>query len=179
MIEIQVIDGCINNDRKSQEFLYNEYNIKLKNIIKKYTTREEVIDEILNNGYLRIFKYLHQFKHQGSLEGWMRKIMVHAVYDYFQHNKKYHDNIFLSSVEIIGQEEVHGKLNYEQILQLIETLPPATSNVIKLNIKGLTHKEIGSELGINEGTSKWHLSTGRQILKEKLNKLDSYINLIK
>ena len=180
MDEIQMIQGCVDNNRKSQEFLYKQHYTTLRNVVKKYTQKDEEIDEILNDGYLRIFKCLHQYKYQGSFEGWMRIIMCHAVSDYFKRNKKYQNNIVLSDIITnlkTEQEKIHNEINNKQILQLIETLPPVIAGVIKLNIDGLKHREIGEILGITSGTSKWHLCTGRQKLKEKLNALNSYISL--
>lgn len=180
MDELKMIQGCINNDRRSQEFLYKQYYSTMRLIVKKYVKQDEIIDEILNSGYLRIFKCLHQYKYQGSFEGWMRRIMCHAVTDYFKRNERYQNNIVLSDIITnleTEQERIHNEINNKQVLQLIETLPPVTAEVIKLNMDGLKHREIGKMLGITSGTSKWHLHVGRQKLKEKLNTLDSYINL--
>jgi RNA polymerase sigma-70 factor (ECF subfamily) len=178
MDELKMIQGCINNDRRSQEFLYKQYYSTMRLIVKKYVKQDEIIDEILNSGYLRIFKCLHQYKYQGSFEGWMRRIMCHAVSDYFRDNRRYQDNVILHDLEReVEREKVYDNINYKLVLELIETLPKATNDVIKLNMEGLNHKEIGKKLGITPGTSKWHLSVGRKTLREKLNKLDSYINL--
>lgn len=180
MDELKMIQGCISNDRRSQEFLYKKYYSAMRLIIRKYTQKDEEIDEILNDGFLRVFKGIHLYKHQGPIEGWMRRIICHAVTDYFKRNERYQNNIVLNDIIIdrgAEQEKVHNEIDNKQILQLIETLPPATAEVIKLNIDGLKHKEIGKMLGMTSGTSKWHLHVGRQKLKEKLNALDSYISL--
>lgn len=177
MTERQIIEGCINNDRKAQELLYKTYYNELKITVRKYTDNENIIGEILNDGYLRIFKCLHQYKHQGSFEGWMKRIMFHAVADYFKKYSNYQDNTKFIPFEQMQNENIHTKIMYDQVLDLINTLPKNIQKIMKLSMTGLTHEEVGEKLGITSGTSKWGLSIGRQMLKDKLNKLDSYINL--
>jgi DNA-directed RNA polymerase specialized sigma24 family protein len=83
-----LIAGCLQNDRKSQELLYRKYFSSMLRMVSRYTLDKQAAQEIINNGFLRAFKKLDTFSYQGSLEGWLRKLVFHSLSEYFkQHNK--------------------------------------------------------------------------------------------
>ena len=132
--------------------------------------------EILNDGFLRVFKKIDTFSFKGSLEGWIRRLVFHAISDYFKQNKAYLDSVVFS--ELLPEpkmpqytEGVLSELYYDDLLKVVDLLPPATCKVFTLYaIEGLTHAEIGEQLNISVGTSKWHLSSAREQLRKLLDK---------
>ena len=132
--------------------------------------------EILNDGFLRVFKKINTFSFKGSLEGWIRRLVFHAISDYFKQNKAYLDSVVFSEVLPEAKmpqytEGVLSELYYDDLLKVIDLLPPATCKVFTLYaIEGLNHAEIGEQLNISVGTSKWHLSSAREQLRILLDK---------
>ena len=174
----QLIQGCIRNERGAQEKLYHLFYPRMMGVVKRYIAHEEQAEEVLNNGYLRAFQKIKQFNFQGSFEGWLRKIIFHAVADYVKQNTKYSNQILLVDKEQFVEKDHADKMYYDQLVQLVQQLPDATRTVFNMYVmEGFNHREIGSMLGISEGTSKWHLSEGRKVLKEKIEKLELHWNM--
>lgn len=172
----QLIQGCIRNERSAQEKLYRLFYPKMMALVKRYIDHDEQAEEVLNNGFLRAFQKVKQYTFQGSFEGWIRKIVFHAVADYVKQNARYSDQIILVEKDEMVHKDLADKLYYNQLLQLVQTLPDATRAVFNMYVmEGYSHKEISNILGISEGTSKWHLSEGRKNLKEKIEKLELHL----
>ncbi len=164
--EKRLVEGCISNDRRCQEEFYRKFFKKMYPFICRYTSDQEEALHILNSGFLRIFKKIEQFEFKGSLEGWVRKIMFHSVANHFRSKK---NNLQFLTLEDYDKPEQANQLHnfYEEdILQMVELLPNASKNVFKLfALEGFSHAEIGEQMGISVGTSKWHLSEARKRLK--------------
>lgn len=172
----QLIQGCIRNERSSQEKLYRLFYPKMMAMVRRYIDHDEQAEEVMNNGYLRAFQKLSQYNFQGSFEGWLRKIIFHAVSDYVKQNSRYSEKVVLVEKDELVHKDHADKLYYDQLVQLVQALPDATRTVFNMYVmEGFTHKEIGNMLGISEGTSKWHLSEGRRQLKEKIEKLELHL----
>ena len=133
----------------------------------RYTNDRDIAMEIVNNGFLRVFKKLHTFGFNGSLEGWIRRLVFHSLSDYFKKNSK---SLYFLNVEdrdAPTHESALDNLYLEDLLKLVELLPDATRNVFRLYaIEGFTHVEIAKKINISVGTSKWHLATARKKLKQ-------------
>lgn len=165
----ELIRGCIRDERSSQERLYKLFYPRMMALVRRYIDEPMQAEEVLNNGYLRAFQKITQYTFQGSFEGWLRKIVFHAVSDYVKQNVKYNEKIVLVEKDEYIDKDLADKLYYNELLQMVQTLPDATRTVFNMYVmEGYPHKEIGKILGISEGTSKWHLSEGRRILKEKI-----------
>ncbi len=172
----QLIQGCIRNERSAQEKLYRLFYPKMMALVKRYIDDEMQAEEIMNNGYLRAFQKIKQYNFQGSFEGWLRKIVFHAVADYVKQNTRYSDKVLLVEKDELVHKDHADKLYYDQLIQLVQALPGATRTVFNMYVmEGFTHKEIGTMLGISEGTSKWHLSEGRRVLKERIEKMELHL----
>lgn len=172
----QLIQGCARNERSAQEKLYHLFYPKMMAMVRRYIDHEMQAEEVMNNGYLRAFQKIGQYNFQGSFEGWLRKIIFHAVSDYVKQNNRYSEKIVLAEKDEVVHKDHADKLYYDQLLQLVQGLPEATRAVFNMYVmEGFTHKEIGNLLGISEGTSKWHLSEGRRQLKEKIEKLSLHL----
>lgn len=168
----ELIQGCIRNDRSAQERMYHLFYSRMMSVVRRYIDQEMQAEEVLNNGFLRAFQKIQQYTFQGSFEGWLRKIVFHAVADYVKQNVRYKEKIVLVEKDQMIPKDHADKLYYDQLLQLVQGLPEATRTVFNMYVmEGYSHKEIGKMLGISEGTSKWHLSEGRRHLKEKIERL--------
>ena len=174
----QLIQGCIHNDRGAQEKLYHLFYPRMMAVVRRYIDQETQAEEVMNNGYLRAFQKIGQYNFQGSFEGWLRKIIFHAVADYVKQNSRYSNKVVLVEKDEYVHKDHADKLYYDQLLKLVHALPDATRNVFNMYVmEGFTHREIGNLLGISEGTSKWHLSEGRRLLKDKIEKLELHLKV--
>lgn len=167
--EQELVEGCAVNDRRAQEALYRLFFPEMLQMCRRYTRDEDTALEIANNGFLRVFKKIHTFAFKGSLEGWIRRLVYHSMADYYRNNARYlHFLVFEDRDEAVP-ERGHESFYEEDILRAVHKLPPVSQQVFKLYaIEGYSHAEIAETLGISEGTSKWHLSTARQKLRELL-----------
>lgn len=170
--ERELVSGCIDNDRRCQEAFYRQFFPAMHRMCRRYSSKDEEVLEILNSGFLRVFTKLHTYSFKGSLEGWVRRIMFHSIADYYRKstNKKVH---FLEIEE--WDASINAKsldsLYFDDVISLVDRLPKSTRDVFWLYaIEGFTHVEIGKQLGISSGTSKWHLSNARKKLKALLNR---------
>ena len=167
-----IIAGCARNERHAQEKLYKMFHSRMMSVAVRYTNDRSQAEDIVNMGFLKCFQKIEKFTFQGSFEGWLRKIVLRTALDALRSNEKYNDKtVFVEKEEFIERD--HGeRMYYDQLLQVVNTLPKTTKIVFNLSVmEGLQHKEIAEILGMSEGTSKWHLSEGRRILKEKIEKL--------
>ena len=172
----ELIHGCIRNERAAQEKMYKLFYPRMMALVRRYIDQEMQAEEVLNNGFLRAFQKVEQYTFQGSFEGWLRKIVFHAVSDYVKQNIKYQEKIVLAEKDQLIHKDHADRLYYNELLQLVQTLPGATRAVFNMYVmEGFSHKEIGKTLNISEGTSKWHLSEGRRILKDKIEKLNLHL----
>lgn len=169
----ELIQGCARNERGAQEKLYHLFYPRMMGVVRRYIDHTEQAEEVLNNGFLRAFQKIDQYTFQGSFEGWLRKIVFHAVSDYVKQNSRYNEKIMLVEKDQYVEKDHADRMYYNELLEMVQSLPVATRSVFNMYVmEGLSHKEIGKVLGISEGTSKWHLSEGRRILKDKIEKLN-------
>ena len=171
--ELQLIKGCIKGDKNFQSSLYNLYAPKMIIVCLRYSKKREEAEEILQNGFIRVFKFLHQYKSQGSLEGWIRKIMVNCALQKLKNEIHLKPVVSLETV-VTDQSFCNNILEYingKELLNLVQTLPPAYRMVFNLYVfEGMKHREIAELLNIAEGTSKSNLSDARNILQRRINK---------
>ena len=166
-----IIKGCIEGNRTSQAKLYDLYGPKMMAVCMRYCRNREEAEEILQEGFYRVFKYLHQFKHMGSFEGWIRKIMVNAALQRYKPKSSLHPVIQIDAegTDVPDSCDIHSGLNIKELVQLIQGLPAAYRLVFNLYVfEGFKHREIAAMIGISEGTSKSNLSDARAILQKAL-----------
>ncbi len=164
-------EGCIQQHRLAQEYLYRRYFGRLLGIAMRYTgNRDEAVD-VLNQAFLKIFNSLRQYEDKGAFQGWMAKIVVHTAIDHLRRQISYKKTVDFSTVADQPVEaEVSSRLAAEDLFRLVQKLPPATRTVFSLYVlDGYKHREIAGILGIDEGTSKWHLSIARQELQKMIH----------
>lgn len=175
----QIIEGCINKNQRSQEELFRLFYGKMLSVVNRYIHDFDTSQEVVQEGFIKVFNKLHVFDFQGSFEGWVRRIMSNTAIDYIRKAKR---NPFLSdqdedfkqgeSYEIIEEEDLRiSELKYEQALSAISELSPAYRTVFNLfAIENYTHREIAEMLGISEGTSKSNYAKAKINLQKILNK---------
>ena len=171
------IGGCALNERESQKKIYNAFYGYAMAICDCYANNEDDAVEILNDGFLKIFKEIHRYKPAytneiNSFKGWLRKIMVYTAIDHFRKNKKHRlvGELDITTVQTSAQEE-NGldKLSYDEIIRFIQNLSPGYRIVLNLFIvEGFSHEEIADQLGISIGTSKSNLAKARKQLQKIL-----------
>jgi RNA polymerase sigma factor (sigma-70 family) len=167
-----IIAGCVRNERSAQEKLYGLFQPRMMLVAYRYLNDHSLAEDAVNNGFLKVFRKIDRFSFQGSFEGWLRKIILRAALDYLKEHERYNDKVVLVEKEEYIRKDHGDRMYYDQLLQLVNTLPQTTKTVFNLSVMdGLQHKEIAELLGMSEGTSKWHLSEGRRILKEKIERL--------
>ena len=167
----EILDGCRNDDRKAQEKLYRNYYRAMMSLCLRYTKNEEDALEVLNTGFLKIFRYIHRYDAaKAGLFTWMRTIIVNSCLDFIKAKQRTFQSGELDhAAEVEIQPEAISKMKSVELLKLVRELPPATQAVFNLYVtEGYNHKEIGKLMSISEGTSKWHLSEARKILQQKI-----------
>lgn len=170
--EEQLIERCISGDRQSQEMLYRKFADKMYNVSLTYTDDEDEACDILQEGFIKVFRNLHNFNFQGSFEGWIRRIVVNTSLEFYR--KKKREREFIVDYENYDEPKIDTvleKINADDIIKLVNQLPSKAAMVLKLfAIEGYNHKEIAEIMEISEGTSKSQLNRARFLFKEAVSK---------
>lgn len=164
----ELIRSCINGNRQSQSKLYELFAPQMFAVCLRYSKNREEAEEILQEGFVQVFKSLETFKHFGSFEGWIRKIMVHCCIKYFRAKSKMHPVINIDSVtrEYMVSEDIEARLGKKELLRMVQALPPAYRMIFNLYVfEGMKHREIAEQLEISEGTSKSNFFDAKIILQ--------------
>ena len=169
--EQHLIEGCIAGNRGFQTKLYDLFAPKMLGVCLRYAKNREEAEEILQEGFLRVFTYIDKFKGAGSFEGWVRKIMVNCAL--FRYRKKSHLQPVISldtfAHDAVSEADIVSSLDAKELLSLIQSLPAGYRIVFNLYVfEGYKHREIAEALGIAEGTSKSNLSDARALLQKAL-----------
>ena len=176
----RIVEGCANGDKKSQHELYQQFYGKMMAVCYRYANDPEEAKDILHDGFLKVFSNIRKYNYRGSLEGWVRRIVVNTAIDHFRKFK----NVFSMSESNVESEmiesnltdyDAHAQLNEQELLRAINNLSPAYKLVFNLYaIEGYSHKEIADKLDINIGTSKSNLAKARMNLQKELEKKYNY-----
>ena len=165
--ELDLVRGCIRNDRRMQEVLYKQYCSSMLILCRSYAKNEEDAIEVLQDGFLKIFQQIARYDAtKASLYTWMRTITIRTAIDFLRKQNKRQVAIeWKEEHEPTIDAEALERMSAQQILSLLQLLPATTRAVFNLYItEGYNHREIGEILNISEGTSKWHLSEARKYL---------------
>jgi RNA polymerase sigma-70 factor (ECF subfamily) len=166
-----LVKRCKANERKAQELLYKQFASKMLGVCLRYATDRMEAEDMLQNGFIRVFQKMADYRGEGSFEGWVRRIMVHSSIEYY---RKHHKMLTVADLESVGKEPsvdpvAASRLNANDLMALIQQLSLGYRMVFNLYaIEGYSHKEIGEIMGISEGASKSQLSRARAILKEQI-----------
>ncbi len=166
-------EGCLKNDRKQQELLYKTLAPKMMAVCMRYAHDKDEAQDILQEGFIKMFNNVHKYRGEGNLEGWIRRIMVRTAISRYRKLKPMvlvedfaDDNKSFSS-----SYNAHG-LEAKELMDMVQKLPQTYRSVFNMYaIEGYSHQEIGNTLGITELLSRTNLHRARTILKEMVNKL--------
>jgi RNA polymerase sigma factor (sigma-70 family) len=180
MSDKEIIDGCLKQDPKMQQVLYQQFAPKLMGIARRYAPNREDAEDIFQEGYVRVFQYLHTLQKNDSLEGWLKKVMIRTAINHYQKHKKYYEHIhthdyleYDASGESEDYQHIISKLSNEDLLRLIHQLPDGYRMIFNLYvIEGYSHKEIAEMLNTNAKNSKSQLSKAKKALKKMMEQLN-------
>ncbi|MCF6366213.1 MAG: sigma-70 family RNA polymerase sigma factor [Bacteroidales bacterium] len=169
-----LIKKCIANKREYQEILYRRYADKMFNVCLIYVGNESDAGDILQEGFITVFRNLNKFRFEGSFEGWVRRIIINTALKFLNKKNKEIEKVKkYQKIKEFAIDIIIDTINAKQIIELINDLPLRAATVLKLYaIEGYKHREIASLLNITEGTSKSQLNRARFLLKESMNKLN-------
>ncbi len=164
-----VIRNAVTGDRTSQKKIFDLYSTKMMTVCLRYTKSQADADDVLQNGFVRVFSKLDQFRFEGSFEGWVRRIIVHSALNFLKNKKRF---VPLETDKMITlPKEVEDDTKAQKILEVIKSLPDGYKSVFNMYLfEGFDHKEIGDILGITASTSRSQLTKARRLLMDKLKK---------
>ncbi|WP_370580145.1 RNA polymerase sigma factor [Mucilaginibacter sp. FT3.2] len=171
----QLVDRCKAGERKAQELLYKQLSGKMFAVCMRYATDRMEAEDMLQNGFIKVFGKIADYRGDGSFEGWVRRIMVHSSIEYY---RKHHKMMQVVDIDDAGAEPsvnpiAAANLDAKVLMGLIQQLAPGYRIVFNLYaLEGYAHKEIAEIVGITEGASKSQLSRARTILKEQIAKME-------
>jgi len=173
MSEDALILGCIKNDAAAQRELYQRYSPKMLSICFRYAHSKEDAEDMLQDGFVKVFTQLKAFENRGSFEGWIRKIIVHTCINMLKKNKKFDESIELQYAAGQYQKEEGGPANIQvkEVIDSIRLLPLGYRTVLNLfAIEGYSHREISKMLDIQESTSRSQFTRAKALLEDILIK---------
>ncbi|SHN33148.1 RNA polymerase sigma-70 factor, ECF subfamily [Cyclobacterium lianum] len=172
----KLIDQCCRGQTKAQYALFKQTYSYAMGICARFSSGPEEAKEILNDGFLKVFTQIKRYSPDLSFAGWIRRIMINTAIDHYRKNKKYTESH--TGIEQVpdrpDMNHTLAQMHSEDILQLVQDLPPAYRMVFTLHVvEEFSHKEIAGILGISMGTSKSNLSKARLRLQQALNKIST------
>jgi len=171
MTEEAILSGCINNDAAAQRELYNRYSPKMLAVCYRFGQNREDAEDMLQEGFIKVFMQIHTFEKRGAFEGWIRRIIVHTCINILKKNKKFNDSVdLIHATRIHNREEsVPSIIQAKQVVECIRTLPMGYRTVLNLYaIEGYNHKEIAEMLDIEESTSRSQFTRAKAMLEDIL-----------
>lgn len=173
MTEELMLAGSIKNNAAAQEELYNRFSPRMLGVCYRFAKNREDAEDMLQEGFIKVFTQLHQYRNEGALEGWIRRIVVHTCINILKKNKKFSD-----SVDLIHAKGIHIKedmipsiMQAKQVVECIRILPLGYRTVLNLYaLEGFSHREIGQLLDIEESTSRSQYTRAKAMLEDILIK---------
>lgn len=178
MKEEDLIKGCVKEDRVCQKELYKRFAGKMMAVCLRYSNSKMEAEDILQDGFIKVFDNLSKFKMEGSLEGWVRRIMVNTAINKIRSNKMKFDDISAGSNEWDHYENsVIDKMSEQDLLKLVSQMPQGYKYVFSMYaIEGYSHKEIADNLGIEEASSRSQYAKAKKYLQQQIINIEK-INL--
>lgn len=175
--EKSIIGQAVGNNRYAQQQIFAKYAPKMLSVCRQYVKDIHKAEDVMITAFMKVFTNLESFSHNGSFEGWIRRIMINECISFLRVQKK----VNYSEDEYFFEEsfnEIDQQFSVEQIQSLIDALPDGYKMVFNLYaIEGYKHQEIATMLGISEGTSKSQLSHARKMLQQQIISLEKVKNI--
>lgn len=173
MTEEAILQGCLKNHAAAQKELYNRYSPKMLAACYRFAHSREDAEDMLQEGFIKVFLQIHTFQNKGAFEGWIRRIIVHTCINHLKKNKRFNENVdIIQAVSMqVREENIPSIVQAKQIVDCIRLLPLGYRTVLNLYaIEGYAHKEIAEMLDIEESTSRSQYTRARQMLEDILLK---------
>ncbi len=171
MTEDAIFQGCLKNDPIAQRELYNKYSAKMLSVCYRFAHNREDAEDMLQEGFIKVFSQIHTFQNKGAFEGWIRRIMVHTCINHLKKNRKFNESVDIihaTGVQV-REESVPSIVQAKQVVECIRLLPMGYRTVLNLYaIEGYSHKEIAEMLDIEESTSRSQYTRAKQMLEDIL-----------
>jgi RNA polymerase sigma factor (sigma-70 family) len=170
----ELFEGCLNNSRKQQEAFYKILAPKMMAICMRYARDKDTAQDIMQDGFVKVFKNLRNYRGEGSMEGWVRRIMTHSAISYYRKaSRMVLVDDFTENGVSMGNSYNGNNLETTDLMNLVQQLPDTYRSIFNMYaIDGYSHKEIGQNLNISELLSRTNLSRARTILKSKLSSME-------
>ena len=171
MTEEAILSGCLQNDAGAQRELYTRYSPKMLSVCYRFAHNREDAEDMLQEGFIKVFSQVHTFQNKGAFEGWVRRIMVHTCINHLKKNKKFNESVDIihATGAMVREESVPSIVQAKQIVECIRMLPIGYRTVLNLYaIEGYSHREIGQMLDIEESTSRSQYTRAKAMLEEIL-----------
>jgi RNA polymerase sigma-70 factor (ECF subfamily) len=168
-----MLDGCLKNDAASQDALYSRFSPRMLGVCYRFAKNREDAEDMLQDGFIKVFSQMHQYRNEGALEGWIRRIIVHTCINILKKNKKFTDcvDILQASGVSIKEESIPSVIQAKEVVECIRMLPLGYKTVLNLYaIEGYSHREISNMLDIEESTSRSQYTRAKAMLEEILIK---------
>ncbi len=175
MTEDAILQGCLKNQAAAQRELYNRYSPKMLAVCYRFAHNREDAEDMLQEGFIKVFLQIHTFQNKGAFEGWIRRIVINTITDSLRKNIRHNQAIKgeLQEHDATVHSDSVSQLSYKELLTLVHALPDTQKAVFNLYVfEDLPHKEIAALLNINENNSRWYLNDARKRLKEKINAMN-------
>jgi RNA polymerase sigma-70 factor (ECF subfamily) len=170
--ESDLIKGCIAGDRRMQEELYRRFSPKMYAVCLRYANNADDAQDLLQEGFIKVYRNLHRFRAEGSFEGWIRRVFVNTSIEHFRKKSTKLSMVTDKEENTIEDADITAlhKLAEKDIINIIQELSPGYRTVFNLYVvEGYSHKEIGELLGISEGTSKSQLARAKGVLQKRIS----------
>lgn len=173
MEEWRLIEGCKRQDRKSQQIVYERYGRVMYGICLRYSSDAESAQDLLHDGFIKVFANICSYEGKGSFEGWMKRVFINMALENIRKDrvkKQFTEDIESIPENIVDESDNDMEsLNETELLNMVQELPPGYRSVFNLYaIEEYSHKEISEMLKIAEGTSRSQYIRARQLLQEKI-----------
>lgn len=178
LTERELIQGCLDGDRRSQEHLYTRYSRRMYAVCLRYARHELEAQDLMQEGFIRVFEKLSSFRLDGSLEGWVRRIMVHTSINHYRRKAFQNEKFGLEHLpEGVVASVAMEHLGEQELLALVAQLPDGYRHVFNLYaIEGYDHAEIAEMLGCGESTSRSQLSKARKFLQDRIERKEQHLH---
>lgn len=166
--ETDLINGCIDGNRQMQTMLYQRFSPKMYGVCLRYAENTEDANDILQEGFVKVYNNLDKFRSEGSFEGWIRRIFINTSIEHFRKKVKLYkvNEVQENTIEDTSLD-VLGSLAVKDVINIVNELPLGYKTVFNMHvIEGYSHKEIATLLGITEGTSKSQLARAKGVLRK-------------
>jgi RNA polymerase sigma factor (sigma-70 family) len=171
MTEEAILKGCLQNEAAAQRELYNRYSPKMLSVCYRFAHNREDAEDMLQEGFIKIFSQMHTFGNRGAFEGWIRRIIVHTCINILKKNKKFNESVDIihATGSQVREESIPSIVQAKQIVECIRMLPIGYRTVLNLYaIEGYSHREIGMMLDIEESTSRSQYTRAKAMLEDIL-----------